>query len=198
MISRSFTVPGRDRNNTEMKTFTPIILIVLSIGLFFFFVSPKYSTVRSLIDERLQYASAMDSIEEVKMLRDDLEIQLSSMPRATIDRLNRLVPQNINTVRLAADINTVGSSRGLNLINLRVNEDAMDNSGAVAPVSSKPYRSATISLSVTAPYTGFVAFLEDLEQSLQLINVKSVNFRTASREGNDYQFDLVVETYWIE
>lgn len=181
-----------------MKPFLPILLIALSIGIFYLYINPHYAEVRNLLGQRNEYTAALAGIERVKQLRDSLETQYGDLSKTDVDRLSKLIPRNLNTVKLTADLDALAGRRGMSLKNVRVNEETSDNSTSVKSDTSKPYKTTTMSFSVLGSYQNFISFLRDMENSLQLIDVRTVDMKAGNSQSNLLQFDVTIQTYWIK
>jgi Tfp pilus assembly protein PilO len=181
-----------------MKPFLPILLIVISIGIFYLYINPNYTNIRTLLSQRSDYQTALANIEQVKQLRDSLETQYSNISPDDINRLNKVIPQNLNVVKLTADLDSMASKHAMSLRNVRVTEEASDSSTGITTKDSNPYKTTTMSFSVLGTYPSFVSFISDMEKSLQLIDVRTVDMKIASTQGNIMQFDLTIQTYWIQ
>ena len=180
-----------------MKPFVPILLIVLSIGMFYLYINPHYLTVKSLLNQRAEYKTALANIEQVKQLRDTLETQYSELSQDDVSRLEKIIPQTLNTVKLTADMDALAGKRGMTLKNVRVSELNSDNAAGISQKSDKPYKTTTMTFSVNGSYPNFIGFLKDLEKSLQLIDVRTVNMKVGNSQTNIMQFDVTIQTYWI-
>ncbi len=154
--------------------------------------------VRDLLKQRSDYQTALANIEEVKQLRDSLESQYNDLSQDNIARLEKVIPQNLNIVKLTADLDALAGKRSMSLRNVRVTEQASDNSVGITAKENKPYKTTTMSFSVLGSYSNFVSFLRDIEKSLQLIDVRAVNMKTGGTSTNIMQFDVTVQTYWIQ
>jgi Tfp pilus assembly protein PilO len=181
-----------------MRPFLPIILVVIAIGVFYLYISPNYGEVRMLLNQRSEYTNALTNIEAVKELRDSLEANISNLSQSDVDRLEKAIPKNINTVKLTSDLDALAGKRDMSLRNVRVVEETADSGAVINTASKDPYRTTTMSFSVVGTYAAFSAFLKDVEKSLQVIDIRSVSMRKTSEASNLMQFDLVVQTYWIQ
>lgn len=181
-----------------MKPFLPIILILLAIGIFYMYISPHYSAVKNLMDERGQYVAALANIGQVQQLRDSLETQYGNLPQDNINRLNTAIPQGLDTVKLISDLDTVAGQQGMTLSNVQMTSENSDNNQAVNVKNVQPYQTATMSFTVIGTYPGFLSFLKSMENSLQIIDVRAVTMRSSNTKNNLMQFDVTIQTYWIK
>jgi len=64
-------------------------------------------------------------------------------------------------------------------------------------VDQTPYGTLTLSFSTTASYTTFLAFLHDIEESLRLIDITSVQFNSSDL-SQLYDYSVSIKTYWLK
>ena len=181
-----------------MKPFIPIALILISIGLFYLFINPHYQTVRDLFRQRGEYRLALSNIEAVKELRDSLETQYNSLPADDIGRLEKMLPQNINAVKLTADLDAIASRHFMTVRGVRINEQSINDGSAVSGALSKPFETTSMTFNVIGSYPNFLSFLKDMEKSLQLIDVKSLSVKSSGNQANLMQFNVAIQTYWVK
>lgn len=186
-----------------MKSFTPLILIIVSIGLFFIHINPRYATVRELQDKEAEYQEALQSSETVATTRDALLDKYNSFSNENIDRLEKIIPDKVNTVKLVADLDSIGERNGLVLSGIKISEENLDDSSQVVDTAvARPYLITSISFTFSASYEELRAFIEDLEKSLQLVDVTSINFVgesvDSSQPTNRFKYTVTINTYWLK
>jgi len=177
-----------------MKNITAIILIVASVGLFFGYVDGAYSDVKVLRTEQADYDRALSNSKELQAERDKLLTKFNNINTTDLDRLNKLLPDNIDNVRLVIDIDNIASNYGMRIRNFKTETgDKIETVG----VDQTPYGTLTLTFSTTASYTTFLAFMHDLEKSLRLIDVTSVQF-ASSDTSQFYDYSVSIKTYWLK
>ncbi len=183
-----------------MKPFLPIILVVIAIGIFYAYIDPQYMEVRSLLSQRSEYTNALANIEQVKQLRDELETQISDLSPENVSRLEKAIPYELNTVKLTSDLDSLAGRRGMSIRNVRVVEEMVDSGATISSKPKGPYKTTTMSFSVVGTYNNFIAFLKDVEKSLQILDVRAISMRVSGSTQSPVimQFDLTVQTYWIQ
>ena len=178
-----------------MKNTTAIILLILSGALFYTFTSPQYDKVKALSVTAGDYRGVLANISEIAERRDDLLTSYEAIPRVEIDRLNKALPDGVDTVQLALDLDTIAARYGISVKNVRINTSAANASLPVLPEYEKPYEKTVVSFSFVSNYANFKLFLADLEKSLRLMNVREVTFLTS--EDGLYEHQISIETYWL-
>ena len=121
------------------RIFYQIILVVTSVVLFFSFVDPLYRNedelnpgIKKLNAELQKYNDAIDKSEQLIEERDKLIKINNSIDENNKIRLERLLPDSIDNIRLIIDINNIARPYGLVLKSLRLTEvDEKKNSNVV-------------------------------------------------------------------
>ena len=108
--------------------------------------------------------------------------------------LSKLVPDNIDNVRLIIDIDEMAKHYGMRIRNF--NADPTEKADTIGR-SNSPYGTLTLSFSTTAAYDTFLAFIRDLERSLRVLDLTAVEF-VSSDTGSLYDYKVTVKTYWLK
>ena len=157
-----------------MKSLTPILLITLSLGLFYLHVSPRYQSIQTLMTEEVQYKNALAKAGELQDRRDQLLTKYNGFSKSDSDRVKRLIPDTVNTVKLVADMNSIAGKYGITIKSIVTTQQKVDDSQAVGgkgtAAPKKPYQTTLITFAFTSTYQNLVQYLKDLEKSLQLID----------------------------
>lgn len=179
-----------------MKTNTSIILLVIAVGLFFTFTNPKYQEVKNLQKEAGEYRQVLDSTERIMDTVALLSASYQDIPKEELDRLSKVLPPTLDTVGLALDLDTIASKHGIAIRNVAVVSGPGKSGSLVGGDPDSPVGEKTISFSFISNYEDFRSFLDDLETSLRIIDVKSVTF--ATNDAGLYQHNISVDTYWLK
>jgi Tfp pilus assembly protein PilO len=181
-----------------MRFLFPIILIIAAIGLFVGFTNPTYQGLKGAQAKVAAYNDALDKSQELKGLRDKLVSARNAFSPQDEQKLTRLLPDQVDNIRLIIDINNIAARHGLAISNVALGEvsqsSAAATSIAVGP-SSDPVGSVSLGFSVTASYDDFLAFLQDIEHSLRILDIQKLDF-TGGQDGK-YTFDFTIRTYWL-
>lgn len=179
-----------------MKNYVPIILILTVIGLFFSYIDPKWEAVKELKVERTNYEEALENSRKLREERDKLVTIEQAIGAENKAKLFRLLPDNIDNIRLIIDIDNVASRYGLGIRDFGTK---VDSDNQAIDVAVTPYGVLSFSFSTTGTYNAFTAFLRDLERSLRLVDAVKIVFSVPDdEEGSDfYDYDVTVKTYWL-
>lgn len=180
-----------------MKNYSGLALILLSIGLFYSFTSPMLDDVKALQASSAEYQNVLQNASKIAETRDRLLVDYSSIPREDIAQLAKALPKNIDTVRLALDLDGIAARYGIAIKNVQIETKADPNAAlAVLPDYEKPYNKAIVTFSFVSNYQNFARLLTDLEKSLRIMDIQSVAFRTS--DTGLYDHEIKVETYWLK
>lgn len=185
-----------------MKSILPLLLIAVSVGLFYLHIDPRYEKVDALLGQKSEYSAALSKSAELQQKKNALINQYNNLSKDDLARLEKLLPNNLNTVKLVADMDSIAGKHGITVKAVRVTEQQADRSQQVSTdPSAKPYETTVISFRFSATYENLVSFLRDLEQSLQLIDVKTITFQATNAKDEKagiYDYDVSFQTYWIK
>jgi len=112
-----------------------------------------------------------------------------------IDRLERLLPDNIDNIKLVIDIKNIAANHNLVLKNIK-----LDTNVGVDPkklgVDQSKYGTVGLSFSITSSYDNFQVFLTDLENSLRLVDI--IDLSVTANDTGLYEFSVGLKTYWLK
>lgn len=180
-----------------MKNNTSIVLLLLSIGLFYTFTKDQYKEVKQLSALAGEYKDVLENVSRIVELRDNLLSTYSAIPKTEIERLNKVLPDHVDTVRLALDLDGMASRYGISIKNIQALAQGSESSNAIIlPERASAYDKVTVSFSFISNYENFMRLLADIEKSLRIMDVKTVSFLASDIGLYDHQ--VSVETYWLK
>jgi len=180
-----------------MKSLLPIIFIVVAAGIFFGFIDPAYNRVQELRAEESQFSDALTRSKELQQVRDQLLSRYNVIAQSDIDRLEKLIPDNVDNVRLILDIDSIAARYGMRTRNVQLQSTEDRPGQGKIGQSDSEYQSVILSFSVTGSYNVFRSLIEDLEQSLRLVDVVGISF-SSTGTGDIYDYSVSVKTYWLK
>jgi Tfp pilus assembly protein PilO len=187
-----------------MNFITPIILIILSVGTFFMYVDPNYRgqnlggdkhSVLDLQKEEDEYQSSIKKADAIREKRQVLMDKQSQINPDSLANLVKLLPDNIDNIKLVINLNQIAKKHNLTLKNIKLDTSIKTNPNKLGVDISK-YGTVGLSFSVSSSYDNFQNFLTDLEKSLRLVEITDL-----SVTGNDtgiYDFSVGIKTYWLK
>ena len=84
--------------------FAQIIIILLAIGIAFFFIQPRFDEISSIQDDIVLYQEQIDNVSEVNENLAALVSRLTSIPAQDRVRLNTYLPDEIDQVGIVRDL----------------------------------------------------------------------------------------------
>jgi len=159
------------------------------------FIDPTYSDVKKLQQEKEIFDDALDNSKKLQQARDTLLSEYNSFSISDLERLEKMMPNAVDNVRLVRDIDGIASKYGMTMRNVAVS--FVGNSGEQQiGANDEPIGMVDLSFTVSAPYRIFIKFMKDLEKSLRIIDVLSVSFNAAEKDS--YEYNMTVRTYWLK
>lgn len=181
-----------------MRLILPALLLIGAGGVFYFVTDPFYQDIKALALEKASYEDALENSKKLQALRDQLIERYNSFPPSDIDRLERLLPNNVDNVKLVLELDRMAGKYGMSVKNVRFNQGSSSRrTEDLIGRDDKPYGTLSLDFAVDGPYQNFVSFIGDLERSLRLVDVQEIAFN-APAERNVYQFNVKVQTYWLK
>lgn len=179
-----------------MKLFTPVLFILLSGAIFFWYINPTYLSLKSVLAEQAQFDAALSRSRELQDVRDQLLARYNTFPPADLNRLQKLVPDHVDNVRLILDLDSMATKYGMRVRNVAIeSEKARASRGQIGP-GEDAYESVILSFTVSGSYDTFRQYLSDLEKSLRLVDVVGLSFK--ANETGIYDFTVNIKTYWLK
>lgn len=176
-----------------MKFLTPILLVIVAGAVFFLYIDPQYANVKKLKAEAAQYDQALNNSKQLQTVRDELLSKYNTFSTSDITKLQKMLPDNVDNVRLILDIDGIASKYGMTIRNVLI--DQTKPATDLGPDESK-YQSIALRFSVNSTYDNFRNFLADLEQSLRIVDVVGVSFNASDTDFSEYGISL--KTYWLK
>ncbi len=171
-----------------MRFVTPVILIGIGLAVFFVFTNPIYNDILLLRTQVASYNEALDNSKALENERDKLTAKYNSIDPDNLTKLQKLLPENIDNIRLILEIEQIASPYGMVLKDVKYNTIMdKDNKGATAGVVGIPQVGAAQSLrkdygvwdlefSTVSTYNNFINFTKDLENNLRIVDISSIEF----------------------
>ncbi len=180
-----------------MKLLIPIIFVVAAVAAFMSYTNPTYQHIKELQVQYNSYDEALTKAQELRTLRDDLLKQKDSFDKTNLDRLSRILPDNVDNIRLIIDISNIAGRHHLTLSNVDLGDlSHSKDTTAEGAAQSSDVGSLVVKFAVSsADYDNFLAFLQDLEHSLRLLDIQKINFITSSAGATTYTVEI--RTYWL-
>jgi len=193
-----------------MNLIAPIIFILSALGVFFGYIDPNYKgsaapanpndyttySISALESELAKYQDVAKSSVSIVAERDNLVQKKNTISDADQMRLERMLPSNIDNIRLIIEITQIAQGRNLVAKNITIG-DTTSAADTVAPgQTANQYGTLKLSFTVNASYPAFISFLQDLENNLRLVDISNITF--SSNDTGFYDFNVTLKTYWLQ
>lgn len=179
-----------------MQNNTAAVLILLAIGLFYVFTNVQYRQVQDLQALANEYQEVLKNVSLISGLKEELLVAYNSFSVEEIERINKVLPDNVDNVRLALDLDAMAAQHGIALKSVRTSPATGGAGRVILPENESDYDRVTVSFSFVAGYENFKGFLKDLEKSLRIMDIESASFQ--SGDSSLYEYKVAVETYWLK
>lgn len=177
-----------------MKVLLPIIIVAAAVLIFVTWTQPKFFEIQQFHLLEADYNNALANSRELQKIRDDFLSRYNSISPSDLERLNKLLPPNMEAIKLIIQIESIAKGRDiwLNRIDVESVGSASKNKFSVSG-GGKLYNVVPLSMSVSGGYDNLLMFLADLENSLHLLDVEEMNFNATEEP---YEFRIRASTYW--
>jgi hypothetical protein len=186
-----------------IRTITPIFSIIVAFVVFFFYTKPMFAEIKITQGEAAQYEEAASKAQE---LNAELARKLNEKRGYSVENLERLdalVPNSINEVKILADLSELARSHNMLFGNVNVenvdggtsnkSSSAEEGTALSQTVSYVDIENASLTFSLIGTYEQFKAFLADVERSLVMMEITEIDFMTG--EGNLQQYEVAVTLF---
>ncbi len=179
-----------------MKWILPIFFIIASVGLFVGYIDGSYNEVKLLRAEVQNFDEALKKSKELQALRDALLSRYNTFSSSDLERLEKLLPDNIDNVRLVLELDNIAARYGMRVSNVAISSDVSSGEEGTIGPQNRLYDDVILSFAVSGTYDNFIAFMKDLEKSLRVVDITSLSFDGGPDEFA-YNFAVSVRTYWL-
>jgi len=197
----------------------PIILIGIALSFFFVFTNPIYNDILTLNSEIKSYDDTLDNSKVLESERDNLTAKYNAIIPDNLIKLEKLLPGNVDNVRLILEIGQIALPYGMVLKNVKYNVTTNTDTTATATApqsilqggltskTPKDYGIFDLEFSISGTYDNFINFTKDLESNLRIVDISSITFssNTGATGGNSkinstevYNYDFKIKTYWLK
>ena len=173
-----------------MKIIIPVILILVSGGIYLGYINGVYDQIKELKVEEEQYAEALKRSEDLNAIHDRLLTIYNGISTRDLERLEKLLPDTIDSIRLLIDMDGIAAKNGLTLSGLSAQPESTDNEPGTVGVVQMQF-------STIASYQKFKDFMRDVESSLRVFDINSLSFNQTAGGGDNFNYSVDISTYWM-
>ncbi len=196
------------------KNISALILLVIAVGIYFTVTSGMLADAKTVKTVNDQYASALADADRLVAARDKVLDQYNSISEEDRDRVSKMIPSSVDNIRLIIDMNNVAVKHGFSLPDVKAlaasgpsktggsitSRPPVTPNGAPTRLSAASFAApvldtVAVTFSATASYKDFIAFLQDLEANLRIMDITRLTITAA--ENDKYAFQVQLQTYWL-
>lgn len=195
-----------------IKIIFPLFLVLLAGGIFFFFANPLITGPASVNPQTGEVSGGVMAIRDQQRILnrsvgdavalkgriDTLERQLQGLRPEQISRLDNFLPDRMDEMQFIVDVNNIArrSNMAISEVNIRTIPTGNQRGGQATQATGEPQvRPMSMSFTVAGNYGQLKSFLNELANSLRIIDVDSLSFSIG--EDGITRYNLNVTTYWI-
>ena len=182
-----------------MKNIIPIIVTLVSVATFVLVVQPQYAEVQELQAKGEELDDVLDNARTLRALRDNLLEKEQSLQAVDIARLEKLIPDSADNVRLILEFEQIAGRRNLEIAAAAADKEEEDDSQNTSfDVETNDYGVVTLDFTIEGDYQDFILFLKDIEKNLRITDIKAVSISPNGDSTTSFSFDISVDTYWLK
>lgn len=198
-----------------MRFIMPIILIAIAFSMFFVVTNPIYSEISTLREEVSAYDLAAKNAKELENEKDILTKKRNDLKPDDLERLSKLLPENVDNIRLILEIEKIALPYAMELRDVKYSPAEKDpnapgaevvQGGEVDRQESKDYGAFDLEFSISGSYDNFINFTKDLESNLRIVDISSIDFSSdvgslinaKTNSPEIYKYDFKIKTYWLK
>jgi hypothetical protein len=181
-----------------MRLILPLVLCLIAVGSFIVYTKPTYETIKTLRTAEASYDEALNRSREVQEVRNKLISKYNTFSPDDLRRLERLLPDHVDNIRLIIDIDNIAARYNLRIRNVELTgtmDGREERSGLAVGASGDPIGVVQLGFTTAARYEDFARFLQDLERSLRIVDVTGISFSMG--QGDLQEFSVSLRTYWL-
>lgn len=180
------------------RALLPLLLIIIAIVAFFMWINPHYANVTTLQAQLGQSNDALAQVAKLESVKSGLVDKENAFKQEDLDKLQKLLPDNVDNIRLFLNIQGVASRYGAAIQDISVASQDQKTTGTqpIGP-SNQQYGQMALSFSVNLSYENMILFMKDLEKSLRIVEIKSLAFTADNKNPNYYKVAVSINTFWL-
>ncbi|MDQ5883134.1 MAG: hypothetical protein QG654_46 [Patescibacteria group bacterium] len=204
-----------------MRWLLPLILIGASVAGFLLITQPIYDEATVLKEQADKYNEALANAKILQAERDRLTEKFNSFKAEDMVRLEKIVPDSVDNIKLILEIQEVAQERGILVKNVEFEPEQfleVDPNAVVDPAVAKKqanlrrpgaennldYETFDLEFSIEGKYGAYVEFMKLLERSLRVVDIRAITFTPGTSEDKDklftdnYKYTFRINTYRLK
>ncbi len=184
-----------------------VLFVIASVGLYFGYTSDAITHIKDLRSQVTSQDVAFDHTRQITKKKQELIEKRNSISADDQARLSHLIPDSVDTVRLISEVNRIAAQNGVEVKSLDIKGGDASRAGKPIGPDDSPVGAVQIDLAVNSTYPRFFNLMNDLERSLRIMDITSVNVVAAPSSAGSgartpntgvYQYTISAKTYWLK
>jgi Tfp pilus assembly protein PilO len=183
-----------------MKNIISIIVIGISIATIVLVVQPQYTEIQEMQRTETELERVLNNARRLQSLRDDLLEKRKSIANTDIRRLEKLIPESADNVKLILEFEQISNKNNLSIqaASAVKDDDTEGSSQQTFDIETNDYGVITLDFTLQGTYSDFISFLQDIEKNLRITDIKNLTISPSDGDGSSYSFDITIDTYWLK
>lgn len=204
-----------------LNPFSSIIIISVSILSIFLYEVPLLNQIKTKEADLQVLEKGLEEANQINNLVDETTKTLKGIDPVIMKRLEVIIPEQLDEVRFANNLYNIGFKNNLFLENIKINKSnkevkvGLDTQNkketikdVVIPVPvainanvspENKFVMTKISFDLVASYAEFQTLADDMEKSLGIMNIETLEFHeNTGSSGGKYLYKVELVTYSIK
>ncbi len=155
--------------------------------------------------EAASYDEALDNSKALENERDKLTAKDNSISRENKEKIEKLLPDNVDNIRLILEVEKIATPYGMALRDVKYDSASKDTTAETSSTPRKDYGIWELEFSTSGTYNNFINFIKDLEKNLRIVDISSVAFSSSVGGAGlnpsfteVYRYQVKISTYWLK
>lgn len=176
------------------QTIIAIIFIGAAGGIFFGWSIPITENIKNLSKDIGDSEGVLGRFYDLRKSKNELTQVYNSISARDYDRISKIVPLVAGEGDLVIEFENLAKENGLLLKKIDVKYAIESEKKAIIPKEKPLYEIASVTLAMDGSYNSFKSFLSKLENSLRVIDIKTLSFNAG--ESDFYEFNISAQAYF--
>lgn len=180
-----------------MSGISILAYLVLALSIGYTFAYSSIGELSTLLGKKEGYIQSLEMVNNIESKKNELLTKFNNIPAADKKDIGTILPDSLNFVELVSQIDAVAAKHGISIKSVtskEVNPMAGDSIEEAKP--QKPYASAIVGFAFDSSYDRFNAFMDELEKSQRILDIKSI--KLIAKDDGIYSYNVEFETYWLK
>ena len=162
-----------------------------------FFTESKnyFPEIKKLRKQASSYNETINTAKKVRSSIDKTLGEYNAISQDNVDRINKMVPSGAESMELVVQMDDMMRKNGLSLNSINTKDIAAQKLDSNSQKNDSMFaESVFLSIEAQGSYESFRSFIKELEKSLRLIDVISVEINPVGQDNYSYSIEAV--SYW--